>query len=104
MIQINRNPTAVHQDIRIKIVGLGGAGGNVLDRLLLDGSRDAELIRDHLEGGLARGAARDHDVLGAPADYARTPVSSGRNLSDFRLIPPPMMNRLGETSASTWVR
>src|SRR5579871_6383527 len=43
MIQIHRN-TASMPDVRIKVVGLGGAGGNVLDRLLLDGLRDVELI------------------------------------------------------------
>jgi cell division protein FtsZ len=43
MIQLHRNHSSAH-DVRIKIVGLGGAGGNVLDRLLLDGTDDAELV------------------------------------------------------------
>ncbi|MDR3404367.1 MAG: cell division protein FtsZ [Chthoniobacter sp.] len=43
MIQVHRNSASTH-DVRIKVVGLGGAGGNVLDRLLLDGLHDAELI------------------------------------------------------------
>ena len=43
MIQIHRNSASTH-DVRIKVVGLGGAGGNVLDRLLIDGMQDAELI------------------------------------------------------------
>lgn len=43
MIQVNRNSSSTY-DVRIKVVGLGGAGGNVLDRLLLDGLNDAELI------------------------------------------------------------
>ena len=43
MIQLHRNHSSTH-DVRIKIVGLGGAGGNVLDRLLLDGTEDAELV------------------------------------------------------------
>src|SRR5277367_2552674 len=43
MIQIHRNSASTHA-VRIKIVGLGGAGGNVLDRLLLDGSDDTELV------------------------------------------------------------
>src|SRR4051812_12120551 len=43
MIQLHRNHSSTH-DVRIKIVGLGGAGGNVLDRLLLDGTDDAELV------------------------------------------------------------
>src|SRR3954468_10462667 len=43
MIQLRRNHSSMH-DVRIKIVGLGGAGGNVLDRLLLEGADDAELV------------------------------------------------------------
>lgn len=43
MIQLHRNHSSTH-DVRIKIVGLGGAGGNVLDRLLLDGTEDTELV------------------------------------------------------------
>jgi len=43
MIQVQRNSSTTY-DVRIKVVGLGGAGGNVLDRLLLDGLHDAELI------------------------------------------------------------
>jgi len=43
MIQVHRNSASTH-DVRIKVVGLGGAGGNVLDRLLLDGMHDAELV------------------------------------------------------------
>ena len=43
MLQFNRIPSSTH-DVRIKIVGLGGAGGNVLDRLLLDGTDDTELV------------------------------------------------------------
>jgi len=43
MIQLHRN-SASQPDVRIKVIGLGGAGGNVLDRLLLDGLRDAELV------------------------------------------------------------
>jgi cell division protein FtsZ len=45
MIQIHRNgASATHNEVRIKVVGLGGAGGNVLDRLLLDGMPDGELV------------------------------------------------------------
>ena len=45
MIQLNRNQTSTSlHDVRIKVVGLGGAGGNVLDRLLLDGMPDADLV------------------------------------------------------------
>jgi len=43
MIQLHRNQSST-RDVRIKIVGLGGAGSNVLDRLLLDGIQNAELV------------------------------------------------------------
>lgn len=43
MIQLHRNPASTN-DVRIKVVGLGGAGGNVLDRLLLDGLHDADMV------------------------------------------------------------
>jgi len=44
MIQIHRNSASPQKDVRVKVVGLGGAGGNALDRLMLDGLRDAEMI------------------------------------------------------------
>ncbi len=45
MIPIDRNrPTAVQQDVRIKIVGLGGAGSNTLDRIMLDAPPGAEFV------------------------------------------------------------
>jgi cell division protein FtsZ len=43
MIQVHRNSSTT-RDVRIKVIGLGGAGGNVLDRLLLDGAQDMELV------------------------------------------------------------
>lgn len=43
MIEVSRH-SHNHNDCRIKILGLGGAGGNVLDRLHLDGSEGAELV------------------------------------------------------------
>ena len=45
MIDLQRNySTATAPDTRVRIVGLGGAGSNALDRLLLDGVTGAELI------------------------------------------------------------
>ena len=45
MIPIDRNrPTAAQPALRIKIVGLGGAGSNALDRIVLDGPPGAELV------------------------------------------------------------
>lgn len=47
MIQLNRNynlPDKAEEDIPIKVVGVGGAGSNVLDRIVLDGLDKADLI------------------------------------------------------------
>src|SRR5215831_18573669 len=39
----------------------------------------------------------------AGSTRARSPSSSGRNLSDLRLTPPPTMNSSGQSSASRWL-
>ncbi len=47
MIQLSRNyslPEKAEEEIPIKIVGVGGAGSNVLDRIVLDGLNKADLI------------------------------------------------------------
>jgi cell division protein FtsZ len=47
MIQLNRNyslPEKAEEEIPIKVVGVGGAGSNVLDRIVLDGLSKADLI------------------------------------------------------------
>ena len=47
MIQLSRNyslPEKAEEEIPIKIVGVGGAGSNVLDRIMLDGLNKADLI------------------------------------------------------------
>jgi cell division protein FtsZ len=47
MIQLSRNyslPERAEEEIPIKIVGVGGAGSNVLDRIVLDGLNKADLI------------------------------------------------------------
>src|SRR3954452_11860046 len=47
MIQLNRNynlPEKAEPDIPIKVVGVGGAGSNALDRIVLDGLSKADLI------------------------------------------------------------
>ncbi|MEA3211436.1 MAG: cell division protein FtsZ [Chthoniobacter sp.] len=44
MIDLQRNYSSASADVRIKIVGLGGAGSNALDRLMLDGIPGAELV------------------------------------------------------------
>ena len=47
MIQLSRNyslPEKKEDDFAIKIVGVGGAGANALDRIVLDGMDNAEMI------------------------------------------------------------
>lgn len=44
MIELPRNPNDPAPALRIKILGLGSAGSNALDRIHLDGVDDAELI------------------------------------------------------------
>ena len=47
MIQLNRNynlPEKAEEEIPIKVVGVGDAGSNVLDRIMLDGLNKADLI------------------------------------------------------------
>jgi cell division protein FtsZ len=47
MIQLSRNyslPEKKEDDLAIKIVGVGGAGANALDRIVLDGMENAEMI------------------------------------------------------------
>ncbi len=47
MIQLSRNyslPEKREDDLAIKIIGVGGAGSNALDRIVLDGMEHAEMI------------------------------------------------------------
>ena len=47
MIQLSKNyslPERVEEPIPIKVVGVGGAGSNALDRILLDGLESADLV------------------------------------------------------------
>jgi cell division protein FtsZ len=47
MIELNRNQIDGHagvEPVRIKIVGVGGAGSNVLDRIVLDGIGNVEIV------------------------------------------------------------
>lgn len=68
MIEINRHQqTTSDTDLRIKILGLGGAGSNALDRILLDGFENAELV------------ALNTDVQALTSSVASTKVQLGRN-------------------------
>src|SRR5256885_16836724 len=72
MIQLNRNynlPEKADEDIPIKVVGVGGAGTNVLDRIVLDGLDKAELI------------AINTDVQSLASSVAASKVQLGRSVT-----------------------
>jgi cell division protein FtsZ len=72
MIQLNRNynlPEKAEEDIPIKVVGVGGAGTNVLDRIVLDGLDRADLI------------AINTDVQSLASSVASTKVQLGRTVT-----------------------
>jgi len=72
MIQLNRNynlPEKADEDIPIKVVGVGGAGCNVLDRIVLDGLDRADLI------------AINTDVQALASSVASTKVQLGRSVT-----------------------
>jgi len=62
MIPIHRNSASTPQDVRIKVVGLGGAGNNVLDRILLDGMRDADLVAINTDARALTASVVEHKV------------------------------------------
>jgi cell division protein FtsZ len=72
MIQLNRNynlPEKADEDIPIKVVGVGGAGTNVLDRIVLDGLDKADLI------------AVNTDVQSLASSVASSKVQLGRTVT-----------------------
>src|SRR3954463_11296331 len=69
MIQLSRNyslPEKKDDDFAIKIVGVGGAGANALDRIVLDGMENAEMI------------AANTDVQSLASSVATQKVQIGR--------------------------
>jgi cell division protein FtsZ len=69
MIQLSRNytlPEKKDDDLAIKIVGVGGAGANALDRIVLDGMEHGEMI------------AINTDVQSLASSVATTKVQIGR--------------------------
>jgi cell division protein FtsZ len=69
MIQLSRNytlPEKKDDDLAIRIVGVGGAGANALDRIVLDGMEQGELI------------AINTDVQSLASSVATTKVQIGR--------------------------
>jgi cell division protein FtsZ len=72
MVQLNRQYDRENnsgESIRVKVVGIGGAGSNILDRVMLDGIDDADLV------------AINTDVQSLTASVAAHKVQLGRNLT-----------------------
>ena len=72
MIQLSRNyslPEKKEDDLAIKIVGVGGAGANALDRIVLDGMEHAEMI------------AINTDVQSLASSVATNKVQIGREVT-----------------------
>jgi cell division protein FtsZ len=72
MVQLNRQYDRENnsgEPIRVKVVGIGGAGSNILDRVMLDGIDEADLV------------AINTDVQSLTASVAAHKVQLGRNLT-----------------------
>ncbi len=72
MIQLSRNyslPEKKEDDLAIKIVGVGGAGANALDRIVLDGMEHAEMI------------SVNTDVQSLASSVATSKVQIGRDVT-----------------------
>src|ERR1700680_4628353 len=72
MVQLNRQYDRANgsgEPIHVKIVGVGGAGSNILDRVMLDGIEAADLV------------AINTDVQSLTASVAAHKVQLGRNLT-----------------------
>lgn len=72
MIQLSRNyslPEKKEDDFSIKIIGVGGAGANALDRIVLDGMEHAEMI------------AVNTDVQSLASSVATRKVQIGREIT-----------------------
>src|ERR1044071_1452759 len=65
MIQLNRNynlPEKAKEEIPIKVVGVGGAGLNVLDRIILDGMAKANIVAINTDVQSLASAVAAHKV------------------------------------------
>ncbi len=72
MIQLSRNyslPEKAEEEIQIKVIGVGGAGSNALDRIVLDGLEKAQLI------------AINTDVQSLASSVAAHKVQLGRSMT-----------------------
>ena len=93
-MKIQRNQASAPQhEVRIKIAGLGGAGCNVLDRLLLDGMPDADLVAINTDAQALAGSVLSQKVqlgrgttrgLGAGGDPELGYAAAEESLSDLR--------------------
>jgi cell division protein FtsZ len=65
MIQLSRNyslPEKAEEEISIKVAGVGGAGSNVLDRIVLDGMDKADLIAINTDAQSLASSVAAHKV------------------------------------------
>ena len=65
MVQLNRQYDRDEQSaapISIKVVGIGGAGSNILDRMVLDGSEEIQLIAINTDVQSLAGSVATHKV------------------------------------------
>jgi cell division protein FtsZ len=65
MVQLNRQydrDEASASPISIKVVGIGGAGSNILDRMVLDGSEEIQLIAINTDVQSLAGSVASHKV------------------------------------------
>ncbi|HEX8281637.1 MAG TPA: hypothetical protein VF551_09675, partial [Chthoniobacterales bacterium] len=72
MIQLSRNyslPEREDEIIPIKVIGVGGAGSNALDRMVLDGFDKADLL------------AANTDVQALASSVAANKVQLGRSIT-----------------------
>lgn len=69
MIEFNRDPQNTIPSSSVKIVGLGGAGANMLDRVVLDGLNGAEML------------ALNTDIRTLAGSVAKDRIQLGRNLT-----------------------
>jgi cell division protein FtsZ len=72
MVQLNRQYDRENNSgatIQVKVIGVGGAGSNILDRVMLDGIEAADLV------------AINTDVQSLTASVAAHKVQLGRNLT-----------------------
>ncbi len=69
MIEFERDPQQTIPAAAVRIIGLGGAGANMLDRVALDGMEGAELL------------ALNTDVRTLAASVAREKIQLGENLT-----------------------